>query len=39
MKTKTLDLHFHDILNTDSTKRPTIKKLLELFKPPKITYV
>ena len=39
MRTKTLDLHFHDILNTDPTKRPTIKQLLALFKPPKITYV
>jgi hypothetical protein len=39
VKDKTLDLYFYDILNLDPTKRPSLEKLLTIFKPPMKTEV
>ena len=34
VKDKTLDLYFYDILNIDSSKRPSLETLLNIFTPP-----
>ena len=39
VKDKTLDLYFYEILNLDPTKRPSLEKLLTIFKPPMKTEV